>query len=60
MKISNERPDLMELTTAPSQAQEAGYDDWKESKVRQAMDQTHDRSKMIPAHEVWESFGFEH
>ena len=59
MKMSNERPNLAELTTAPSLVQDSGYDDWKTAKVRNAMDQTQDRSKMIPAHEVWESFGFE-
>ncbi|MCM2473784.1 hypothetical protein HGO38_09890 [Rhizobium sp. CG5] len=57
--MSNERPDLAELTTEPSVAHGPGYDAWKEAKVRKALDQAKDRSKMIPADDVWESFGFE-
>lgn len=57
MKMTNERPDLAELTTALSQVQGGGYDDWKEAKVRQAMDQAQDRSKMIAVHEVWDLVG---
>ena len=35
------------------------YDSWKEEKIRNALKQSEDRSKMTPARKVWERFGFE-
>jgi len=33
---------------------------WKEKKILKGLEQTKDRSKMIPAHEVWKKLGIEY
>lgn len=38
---------------------EAGYHEWKRAKILLALEETKDRSKMIPAEEVWKKLGFE-
>ncbi len=49
-----------DLTEAqPTAAADAGYDAWKEKKIRAALKQADDRSSMVPAKKVWERFGFE-
>jgi hypothetical protein len=35
------------------------YASWKDDKIRNALKQSEDRSKMTPAKKVWEKFGFE-
>ncbi|MFQ5562066.1 MAG: hypothetical protein ACE5FO_00710 [Parvularculaceae bacterium] len=32
---------------------------WKKAKIRKALKEAEDRSKMIPAHKVWEELGLE-
>ena len=32
---------------------------WKETKIREGLEQAKDRSKMIPAHKVWAELGLE-
>lgn len=36
-----------------------GYHEWKRAKIVRALEETKDRSKMIPAEEVWKRLGFE-
>jgi hypothetical protein len=49
-----------ELTESqPAATADEEYDSWKEAKIREALKQSEDRSKMTPARKVWERFGFE-
>ncbi|MCL6706633.1 hypothetical protein M8R20_06445 [Pseudomonas sp. R2.Fl] len=59
MKKNSDHPAFDELTAEPATAQEPGYDAWKEAKVKKALNESKKRSNMIPAHDVWEKFGFE-
>ncbi len=35
------------------------YQAWKEGKIKRALAQSEDRSKMVTAHKVWEELGLE-
>ncbi len=37
----------------------AGYEAWKEAKIKKALAEAEDRASMIAAANVWERFGFE-
>ena len=36
------------------------YFAWKAREILEALEETKDRSKMIPAHKIWKEFGLEH
>lgn len=48
-----------ELTEPQAPASDADYLAWKKSKIKAALKQAEDRSCMVPAKSVWESFGLE-
>jgi hypothetical protein len=52
-------PTPQELTEPVTERTDEGYREWKERKIRAALDQSKDRSTMTPAEIVWERFGFE-
>lgn len=59
METDGKKLPLEELTGVSGEQPAADYSAWKDEKVRKAQQQALDRSKMIPAHKVWETFGFE-
>jgi hypothetical protein len=52
-------PTARELTEPVTERTDNGYREWKERKIRSALDQSKDRSSMTTAEIVWERFGFE-
>ncbi|MEN3146385.1 hypothetical protein ABCW43_03660 [Neorhizobium sp. IRAMC:178] len=60
MSDLREKISFKELTEPhAAAASDEQYDSWKEEKIRHALKQSEDRSKMTPARKVWERFGFE-
>lgn len=59
METDGKKLPLEELTGVSGEQPVPDYSAWKDEKVRKAQQQALDRSKMIPAHKVWETFGFE-
>jgi hypothetical protein len=51
--------DELDFAPASADASAKEYEAWKLQKVTKALKQCEDREAMIPAAEVWESFGFE-
>ncbi|MDQ0465876.1 hypothetical protein QO010_003668 [Caulobacter ginsengisoli] len=51
--------DPLEDHLRPGEADSADpdYQAWKDRKIRRALAQSEDRTQMIPAEEVWDSFG---
>jgi len=47
------------LRPAGGPSNDPEYLAWKEAKIRRALEQSKDRTQMIPAHKVWEKFGLE-
>jgi hypothetical protein len=37
----------------------SGYEEWKRQKILKGLEQSKDRSKMIPAEQVWRELGLE-
>ncbi|WP_306257363.1 hypothetical protein [Pararhizobium sp. IMCC21322] len=59
MSEIKETSSLAELTQPCDPSSDPNYLVWKEAKIRKGLEQSKDRSNMIPAHKVWETFGFE-
>lgn len=57
MVTKSKVPDYKVKDTGEAKA--PGYDDWFRAKVERALEQSRDRSKMIPAEEVWRRLGLE-
>jgi len=47
------------LAPAGQPSSDPEYLAWKESKVKKGLAEAEDRSKLIPAHKVWEDLGLE-
>lgn len=47
------------LAPAGQPSNDPQYLAWKEAKVKKALAEAEDRSKLIPAHKVWEDLGLE-
>ena len=59
MSKTTEAPTFEEMTQPCEPSTDPAYLAWKEAKIRRALEQAKDRSKMIPAEKVWEKFGLE-
>lgn len=59
MSDLKETTDLEELTQPCEPSTAPDYLAWKENKILKGLKQSKDRSQMVPAHQVWEKFGFE-
>lgn len=47
------------LEPAGAPSADPAYRAWKDAKVKKALEQAKDRSRMIPARKVWEKLGLE-
>ena len=47
------------LTLAGQPSNDPEYLAWKEAKIKKGLAEAEDRSKLIPAHQVWEDLGLE-
>ena len=47
------------LASAGQGSDDPEFQAWKEAKVKQGLAEAEDRSKLIPAHKVWEDLGLE-
>ncbi len=59
MSDIQEKISFKELTEPQASAGDKHYVSWKDKKIRNALEQSEDRTKMTPARKVWERFGFE-
>jgi len=47
------------LAPAGQPSSDPEYKAWKRAKVKKGLDESSDRSKLIPAHKVWKDLGLE-
>ncbi|RWX78798.1 hypothetical protein EPK99_09435 [Neorhizobium lilium] len=60
MSDLKEKLTLEELVSPSSSAPaDEGYEAWKIAKIRTALEESKDRSCVIPLDDVWKRFGFE-
>lgn len=52
-------PTLAEMLEESGLPPEPGYEEWKLEKIRRGQAEAKDRSKMIPAEQVWRELGLE-
>lgn len=51
-------PTFAEMVGIVPGPKDPGYDEWLEAKLERAHREADDRSKLVPAEEVWEELGF--
>ena len=59
MNEITEKTTLEDLTEPCDPSTAPDYLAFKKAKIEKGLEQSKDRSKLIPAHKVWEDFGFE-
>lgn len=59
MSELKEKPTFAELTEPCEPSADPDYLAWKKAKIEKGLEQSEDRSGVVPAHRVWETFGFE-